>query len=354
MPKPLGLPSGYNQLLEELTRRIARSQIRASVAVTRELVLLYWSIGAEILLRQRAEGWGTKVIDRLGRDLQARFPGIEGSSARNLKYMRSLAKAWPDTAIVPQHVALLPWGHLRLLLDRVKDAAARDWYLAAAVNQGWSRDALAHMIAGRLHAREGESQTNFQRTLPPEHSDMARQVLRDPYNFDFLTMAQPLEQRKLEGGLLTHMRDLLLELGRGFAFLGSQVALPVGKETFYLDLLSYHVRLHCYFVIELKTGKFKPEYAGKLNFYLSAVDGILRTARDEPTIGLLLCETSEGPVVEYAFQDIAKPIGVSTYRVTRKMPKMLQREVPSIEDLEGVVEKLKGEFEAMRKAEAGK
>ncbi len=345
-------PNGYPELLEALVRRIAGSQTRAALAVSRELVLLYWSIGAEILLRQKAEGWGSKVIDRLGRDLQARFPGVEGFSPRNLKYMRALAEAWPDAEIVPQRVALLPWGHLRLLLDRVKDPAARDWYLRAAVREGWNRDALGHMIEGRLYAREGKSLTNFSRTLPPEQSEMAVQVLRDPYNFDFLTLTHPLEERKLERGLLLHMRDLLLELGRGFAFLGSQVPLTVGGETFYLDLLFYHVRLHCYFVLELKVGKFKPEYAGKLNFYLSAVDGELRTGRDEPTIGLLLCESHEGAIVEYSFKDIAKPIGVSSYRVTRELPAPVRDELPSIHDLEGVITRLKAELDEFRKEQA--
>ena len=232
------------------------------------------------------------AIPRLGRDLQARFPGVEGFSPRNLKYMRSFAEAWPDPEIVPQRVALLPWGHLRLLLDRVKDPAARDWYLLAAVREGWNRDALGHMIEGRLYAREGKSLTNFGQTLPPEQSEMAVQVLRDPYNFDFLTLTHPLEERKLERGLLTHMRDLLLELGRGFAFVGSQVPITVGEETFYLDLLFYHVRLHCYFVLELKVGKFKPEYAGKLNFYLSAVDGMMRTTA--PSRLLLADSTTPG------------------------------------------------------------
>ncbi len=272
--------------------------------MSRELILLYWSIGAEILLRQRGEAWGAKVIDRLGADLQARFPGVEGFSPRNLKYMRSLAEAWPDPEIAPQRVAQLPWGHLRLLLDRVKDTAARDWYLEAAVREGWNRELLGHVIEGQLYAREGKSLTNFTQTLPPEQSEMAVQVLRDLYNFDFLTLTHPLEERKLERGLVAHMRDLLLELGRGFAFVGSQVPLTVGDETFYLDLLFYHVRLHCYFIIELKVGKFKPEYAGKLNFYLSAVDSALRGERDDPTIGLLLCESHEGAVVEYFFRDI--------------------------------------------------
>ncbi|MGI4853898.1 MAG: PDDEXK nuclease domain-containing protein [Janthinobacterium lividum] len=342
-------PNGYPELLEEVVLRIARSQTRAALAVSRELVLLYWSIGAEILLRQKVEGWGTKVIDRLGRDLQARFAGVEGFSPRNLKYMRSFAEAWPDPEIVPQRVALLPWGHIRLLLDRVKESAARDWYLGAAVREGWNRAALGHMIDGQLYTREGKSLTNFSQTLPPEQSEMAVQVLRDPYNFDFLTLTYPLEERKLERGLLEHMRDLLLELGRGFAFVGSQVPLTVGGETFYLDLLFYHFRLHCFFVVELKVGKFKPEYAGKLNFYLSAVDGEMRTERDAPTIGLLLCESHEGAIVEYSFKDIAKPIGVSSYRVTRELPALVRDELPSIQDLEGVVHRLKAEIEEFRK-----
>jgi predicted nuclease of restriction endonuclease-like (RecB) superfamily len=348
MAELASIPNGYAELLEEISGRIARSQTRAALSVSRELVLLYWSIGAEILARQKTEGWGTKVIERLGRDLQVRFPGVEGFSSRNLKYMRSLAEAWPDPEVVPQRVALLPWGHLRLLLDRVKSPAARDWYIAAAAYEGWNRDALGHMIEGDLYARDGKSLTNFGRTLPPEQSAMAVQVLRDPYNFDFLTLTHPLEERKLERGLLTHMRDLLLELGRGFAFVGSQVPLTVGEEMFFLDLLFYHVRLHCFFVIELKVGKFKPEYAGKLNFYLSAVDDLMRTERDEPTIGLLLCESHEGPVVEYSFRDIGKPIGVSSYRVTRELPALIRDELPTVADLQGVVAKLKGELDRLR------
>lgn len=344
----ISLPNGYAELLDEIAVRIARSQTRAALAVSRELVLLYWSIGAEILIRQQSQGWGSKVVDRLGRDLQARFPGVEGFSPRNLKYMRSLAEAWPDPEIVPQRVALLPWGHLRLLLDRVKDSAARDWYLGAAVREGWNRDALGHMIEAGLYDRTGKSLTNFSQTLPPEQSAMAVQVLRDPYNFDFLTLTHPLEERNLERGLLLHMRDLLLELGRGFAFVGSQVPLTVAGETFYLDLLFYHVRLHCYFVVELKVGKFKPEYAGKLNFYLSAVDGEFRTERDEPTIGLLLCESHQGAIVEYSFKDIAKPIGVSSYTVTRVLPAPVQNELPSVQDLQGVVAKLRAEMDQMQ------
>jgi predicted nuclease of restriction endonuclease-like (RecB) superfamily len=351
MNSALQPPSGYAELLQQLKTRIRGAQVRAALAVNRELILLYWSIGRDILQRQNAEGWGSKVIDRLAHDLQNEFPGVEGFSPRSLKYMRSFAAAWPDEPIVQQVAAQLPWGHHMVLLDQAKDAPIRLWYLRAAVEHGWSRNILVHMIKGGLHEREGKALTNFQRTLPPEGSDMAEQILRDPYNFDFLTLADDYKERELERGLLIHLRDLLLELGRGFAFVGSQVPLVVGDDTFYLDLLFYHVRLHCYFIIELKTGKFKPEYAGKLNFYLSAADGLIRTPADGPTLGLLLCEGRNGAVVEYALRDIAKPIGVSTYRVTRELPAPLQEDLPSIEDLQGVVEKLRGEFDAMHGTE---
>ena len=351
MTDPPTLPEGYNQLLDQISTSISASQTRAALGVSRELVVLYWSIGREILVRQQEEGWGTKVIDRLGRDLQSRFPGVEGFSPRNLKYMRSLAEAWPDPQIVPQRVALLPWGHLRLLLDRIKDSDARQWYLQAAVEHGWSRDVLAHMISGSRRERQGKSLTNFRAVLPPLGSDMAEQVLHDPYNFDFLTLTDPVRERALERGLLIHLRDLLLELGRGFAFIGSQVPLMVGDQVFYLDLLFYHVRLHCYFVIELKTGEFRPEYAGKLNFYLSAVDGIMKTERDDPTIGLLLCESRNEAIVELSFKNIHKPIGISTYTATRELPEGFAEEIPSIEDLKGVVEKLRKELDAARSAE---
>ena len=353
MKSALQPPSGYPELLQELKTRIHGAQVRAALAVNRELVLLYWSIGRDILARQGSEGWGTKVIERLAHDLQTEFPGVEGFSSRSLKYMRALAEAWPDEAIVQQLIAQLPWGHNLRVLDRVKDRSVREWYLHAALEHGWSQNVLVHMISGHLHEREGKAPNNFRLTLPPEGSDMAEQILRDPYNFDFLTLTDPVRERALERGLLIHLRDLLLELGRGFAFVGSQVPLPVGDQMFYLDLLFYHVRLHCYFVIELKTGEFKPEYAGKLNFYLAAVDGIMKTDRDEPTIGLLLCETKNEAIVELSFKTLQKPIGISTYTVTRELPKGLEEEIPSIEDFKGVVEKLRKELDAARNEALG-
>jgi predicted nuclease of restriction endonuclease-like (RecB) superfamily len=266
-----------------------------------------------------------------------------------MKYMRTLAEAWPDPEIVPQLVALLPWGHLRVLLDQLKDAGLREWYLRAAVEYGWSRNVLVLQIKSGLHEREGKALTNFQRVLPPPDSDLAERILKDPYNFDFLTVTQAAHEREVERGLLTHLRNLLLELGRGFAFMGIQVPLEVAGESFYLDLLFYHVRLKCFFVIELKSGPFKPEWAGKLNFYLSAVDDLMRTTGDAPTIGLLLCESHRSPIVEYTLRSIEKPIGVSSYRVTRELPAPIREEVPTVEDLQEVVKKLRDEIAALHR-----
>ncbi len=344
MANALQTPAGYAELFQELKTRIHAAQVRAAQAVSYELVLLYWSIGREILARQQAEGWGGKIVERLAHDLQTEFPGVEGFSARSLKYMRAFAAAWPDEPIVQQLAAQLPWGHRMVLLDRLKTPSEREWYLRAAVEYGWSRNILVLQIKSALHEREGKALTNFQRTLPPPGSDLAEQILKDPYNFDFLTLSSAAKERELERGLLHHLRDLLLELDRGFAFIGSQVPLTVDGQTFYIDLLFYHLRLHCYFVIELKMGAFQPEHAGKLSFYLSAVDGTMRTPVDGPSIGMLLCESRSGPIVEFALQNILQPIGVSTYRTTRELPEPVRGELPAVEDLEAVVTKLRQEM----------
>ena len=263
--------------------------------------------------------------------------------------MRSFAEAWTEEPVVQQLAAQLPWGHHMVLLDRLKDQP-NSGMVPQGGGRAWvGRNVLVHHISTRLQERQGKALTNFSRTLPPEDSDLAEQILKDPYNFDFLTLASTAKERELERGLLTHLRDLLLELGRGFAFVGSQVPLEVGGRSFYIDLLFYHLRLHCYFVIELKAVEFEPEHAGKLNFYISAVDEIMRTPVDGPTIGLLLCESRSGPVVEYSLQNIAQPIGVSTYRVTRELPAPIREEVPTVEDLEEVVTKLRGEMETRRR-----
>jgi predicted nuclease of restriction endonuclease-like (RecB) superfamily len=237
MTKALQSSPGYAALLKDIKERVRTAQMRATLAVNRELILLYWSIGRDVLNRQQAEGWGTKVIDRLAKDLGAEFPGVEGFSPRSLKYMRTFAGEWPDESIVQQVAAQLPWGHHMVLLDRIKNRTTREWYLQSAVEHGWSRNVLVHQISSRLHERQGKALSNFSRALPPEGSDLAEQILKDPYNFDFPTLTESAKERELERGLLIHLRDLLLELGRGFAFIGSQVPLEVDGQTFYLDLL---------------------------------------------------------------------------------------------------------------------
>ena len=327
-------PQGYGELLGELVTRIREAQQRAAVSVNRETVLLYWGIGNEILARQRERGWGAKVIDRLAADLRRAFPGVKGFSARNLKYMRALAEDWPDEAIVQQLLHKLPWFHLCVIHDKVKEPAEREWYVRACIDNGWSRNVLAMQIDTDLYRREGAAVTNFERTLPATDSDLALQTLKDPYNFDFLTLAEPARERAIERGLVEHIRDFLLELGRGFAFVGSQVPIEVGGEEFRLDLLFFHLQLRRYVVIELKGGGFAPEHAGKLNFYLSAVDDLMRHPEDGATIGLLLCRDKNRVVAEYALRGLTQPVGVSEYELTASLPAELADGLPTVDELE--------------------
>jgi predicted nuclease of restriction endonuclease-like (RecB) superfamily len=322
----------YAALVAELRQRIANARLRAALSVNRELVLLYWGIGRDILARQQSEGWGAKVIDRLAADLGRAFPEMTGLSARNLKYMRAFAEAWPDLEFVQQVVALLPWGHNVRLLDGVKAAAARAWYAQQAIENGWSRNVLAHQIDSGLFARQGGALTNFSRTLPAEQSELAQQILKDPYSFDFLSLGPEMLERDLERGLIEHLRALILELGKGFAFVGSQYHLEVAGQDYYLDLLFYHLRLRCFVVIELKIEDFKPEFAGKMNFYLSAVDDQLRHKDDKATIGIILCKGRNEIIVEYALRDSSKPMGVAQYRLSPALPARFQHELPTVEE----------------------
>jgi predicted nuclease of restriction endonuclease-like (RecB) superfamily len=248
--------------------------------------------------------------------------------------MRAFAEAWPDEPIVQQLVARIPWGHHVRLLDRVRDPEHRLFYVRQTLEHGWSRSVLVHQIDGGLHRRQGHAITNFAWTLPSPQSDLAQQTLKDPYTLDFLPFGLELRERELEHELLVHIRDFLLELGVGFAFVGSQVPLEVAKKDFYIDLLFYHLRLRCFVVIELKTGDFEPEYAGKMNFYLSAVDDILRHESDKPSIGLILCKERDRVIVEYALRDTKRPIGVSEYRLTERLPTDFARSLPSVQELE--------------------
>ena len=328
------LPAGYAELLDDLKSRIRAAQIKASLAANRGLILLYCDIGRRILDRQREEGWGAKVIDRLARDLRSAFPKMRGFSPRNLKYMRSFAEAYPEKSIVQQAAAQLPWFHNCLLLERVKDSSERLWYMQRAMEHGWSRNILALQIESGLYRRQGRAVTNFKKTLPSPQSDLAHEMLKDPYVFDFLTVGAEAHERAVEDALVSHITRFLLELGAGFAFVGQQFHLDAGEQDFYIDLLFYHTRLHCYVAVELKGGDFKPEYAGKINFYLSALDDLVRQPGDNPSIGLILCASKNRVLAEYALRDMTKPIGVSEYKLTRVVPAGLKASLPTIEELE--------------------
>ncbi len=324
----------YFDLLADLKSRIRTAQVRAALAVNQELVLLYWGIGNEILTRQKQDGWGSKVIERLAQDLRLEFPDMQGLSPRNLKYMRAFAEAWPEEPIMQQLVAQLPWGHNVRLLDYVKNPKERLWYIQQAIQNGWSRNVLVLQIESGLYRRQGAAITNFQGTLPKPQSDLAQQLIKDPYNFDFLTLGSAARERELEKGLLGHLRQFLLELGTGFAFVGSQVPLEVGGEDFKLDLLFYHLKLRCYIIIDLKMTAFKPEYAGKMNFYLAAVDDLLRHPDDKTSIGLILCKANNRIIAEYALRGTATPIGVSEFKLIENLPEQLKGTLPTIEEIE--------------------
>jgi len=318
----------------ELKSRIQAAQLRASLVVNGELVLLYWEIGRDILDRQEREKWGAKVIDRLATDLKRPFPDMKGFSPRNLKYMRAFAEAWPEEPVVQAVLAQITWYHNVAILEKLTTSEDRIWYAKATIQHGWSRNVLVHQIeAGRMH-RQGKAVANFDRTLPAPQSDLARDITKDPYNFDFLTLGDDAHERDLEHGLLDHLRQFLLELGVGFAFVGSQYRLTIGNEDFYIDLLFYHLKLRAFIVVDLKMRAFEPEFAGKMNFYLSAVNDLLRHPDDQPSIGIIMCKTRDRFIAEYALRDINKPIGISEYRLAESLPEKLKGSLPTIEELE--------------------
>lgn len=334
MPEIVPLPADYTAWLAELKRRIHSAQQRATLAVNRELVLLYWQIGRDILERQGREGWGARVIERLAQDLRSAFPDMKGFSPRNLKYMRAFAEAWPDEPFVQEVLAQLPWYHQLALLDKLNTADERRWYAAKAIEHNWSRNVLVMQIETRLLERSGQAVTNFPVSLPQPQSDLARESLKDPYRFDFLGLSEEAQEREIEHALVKHVTEFLLELGAGFAYVGRQVLLTVGGDEFFIDLLFYHLKLRCYVVIELKAGAFKPEHLGQLGFYLTAIDRDMKGEHDNPTIGLLLCKTRNKVVAEYALGDKAQPMGIAEYRLVESLPAELQTSLPSIEEIE--------------------
>jgi len=335
-PAKVRLPASYAAAVSEIKRRIGTQRLGVVLAANEALVLLYWDVGRAILERQQRSGWGARIIDRLSHDLRAAFPEMRGLSARNLKYMRAFAAAWPDRSIVQQVAAQIPWFHNVILLNKLKDARTRLWYARKAREQGWSRNVLAMQIDARLHEREGMAVTNFPATLPPGDSDLAAQVFKDPYLFDFLGTAAPRTEREIEQALVDHLQSFLLELGAGFAFVGRQVLLEVGDRDYYADLLFYHLKLRRYVVVELKAVPFDPAFVGQMSLYLSAVDDLLRHADDQPTIGLLLCKSKNRLVVEYALRGFAKPMGVAEWetRLVDSLPQELRGSLPTIEEIE--------------------
>jgi predicted nuclease of restriction endonuclease-like (RecB) superfamily len=334
MSESLTLSKDYENFLQSLKSRIATAQIKAALAVNRKLVLLYWQIGRDILERQEKQGWGAKVVDQLSKDLRSAFPDMKGFSTRNLKYMRALAESYPDEQFVQQAVAQIPWGHNVRILDYVKSPEEREFYIHKTIENGWSRDVLVWQIESKLFERQGKAVTNFELTLPKPQSDLANQLLKDPYNFDFLTLHDEAHEQDLEKALLANIQKFLLELGVGFAFVGSQYHLEVGGKDFYIDLLFYHLQLRCFVVIDLKTGEFKPEFAGKMNFYLSAVDDLLKHEKDEPSIGLILCKSKNKFIAEYTLRNMQNPIGVSEMQILQDLPENLKGSLPTIEELE--------------------
>lgn len=338
-PVPPGkniLPAEYGKMLDSLKERIRTERLRVTLTASAAMVLLYWDIGRAILERQRKQGWGAKIIDRLSHDLTTAFPDINGLSSRNLLFMRSFAEAYPDPAIVKQLVSQIPWGHIIRILQKIKDPADRLWYVRQTIENGWSRNILAMHIEAKAHQRQGKAINNFALTLPPPDSDLAAQVFKDPYLFDFLGTADPRREREVEQMLVDHIQRFLLELGAGFAFVGRQVHLEVDDEDFYIDLLFYHLKLRCYIVVELKAVPFDPAFIGKLNLYLSAVDDLMRHPDDQPTIGLLLCKSKKQIIVEYALRGFSKPMGVAGWekQITDTLPENLKGSLPSIEEIE--------------------
>ena len=328
----------YHEWVTVLKSKVQKAQVAAVASVNKELNLLYWDIGADILKKQAKQGWGAKVIDQLAVDLKLHFPDMKGFSSRNLKRMRKFAESYSDEQIVPQLVAQIPWGHNVLILEKIKPQDERLWYIQKTLENGWSRTVLHHQIESGLYQRVGCGSNNFKATLPDPQSDLALESIKDPYVFEFLGMQDNLKERELEGALIEHISSFLLELGSGFAYVGRQYNIDVGGKDFFIDLLFFHITLNCYIVIELKTGEFDPRDAGQLNFYLAAVDAQIKEPTHNPTIGLLLCKEKNHLVVEYALKNNQSPIGVSEYKLSTSIPEKLKGKLPTADQLASQLE----------------
>lgn len=334
--------SQYNSWIIELKKKFQQAQVKASVKVNSTLLAFYWDLGADIVAKQKDVAWGRGFLKQLSVDLMKEFPDVKGFSERNLKSIRQWFLFYQaEGEKGKQLVSQIPWGQNIVILQKSEDAKEALFYVKKTIEYGWSRSVLSLQIKSNLYNREGESITNFKEKLPDVDSDLAHQLIKDPYNFEFLTLTKGFRERELELGLLKHIEKFLLELGAGFAFVGRQYSLTVSDKDFYLDLLFYHLELRCFVVVDLKVGEFKPEYAGKMNFYCNVVDGQLKKDSDAPTIGMILCQEKEKLIVEYALKNVDKPIGVSQYEITESLPENLKSLLPTVEEIEA--ELLKGE-----------
>lgn len=356
----------YHIILNGLKERIRQSRFKASLTVNAQLLTLYWEIGKTILEEQKKEGWGAKIIDKLAVDLKTEFPDFQGLSLRNLKYMRAFAEAYPtafsivqptaaqlendktnrEISIMQPPVAQIPWTHHTIILDKAKALEERQFYIEKTLQNSWSKAVLTLQIDSNLYKRQGNAISNFDNTLPKIQSDLARETLKNPYVFDFLSIGEEMQERDLEKALIQHIKKFMLELGRGFAYVGNQYNLNIKGDDYFLDLLFYNYHLHCFVVFELKVGEFKPEYAGKLNFYINTVDAKVKGKEDKPTIGVLLCKTPNDTVVQFALKGIKTPMGVADYELAKALPKQLKGEMPSIKELEAELDK---EYKVLQK-----
>lgn len=333
----LTLDPNYREFLTNVKARLKTAQLRAALASNSEQIQFYWELGTELIDRQKSHKWGENFLEQFSHDMRTANPGMQGFSVRNLYRMKKFAQLYTNPKILPQAVAKLPWGHISALIQMVKDATARDWYAQQVIKNGWSRPIMEMQIETGLYDRQGitaSKTTNYHEHLPSTQSDLARDILKDPYNFDFLTVSDEAHERDIENALVTHVRDFLIELGQGFAFVGSQVPLSIDDQEFFIDLLFYHLHLRCFVVIELKANNFKPEHTGQLGFYLAAVDDLMKKESDNPSIGILLCKSKSKIVAEYALRSMKAPIGISEYTLSKALPKELKSSLPTIEQIE--------------------
>ena len=324
----------YFEILNDIKKTLITTRNKIIESANKDLIIMYYNIGTKLIKYNK---WGASFIDSLSKDLKIEFPNLKGMSARNLRYMQKFALEFSNDEFLQHDVAKLPWSSITTIMDQVKDKKQREWYIKESVGNGWSRPVIMHQIASKLFERQAISEekiTNFDKTLPSPNNEQVKEILKSPYIFDFITTDKELKELDIEKELTNNITKLLLELGNGFAFLGRQYHLEIDNEDYYIDLLFYNLKVRCYVVIELKTTEFKPEYIGKLNFYLSAVDKYIKSDLDNPTFGIILCKNKKRITAELALKDINKPIGVSEYKILSEIPEFLEKTLPSIEDIE--------------------